>query len=195
MASRASKPALGKWVFQVMGIVLLASGARSAYAGGLHGFAAGMTLPQPVGTASTLLNHPAGVQLDAWLDGPSLTGEYLKFQVTGRWEPFKIVPIANTNLHLFSLLGGVHATSGGPGFLGLMPFVSLQGGPVYESLNLAVSSAIANTAWSFAVQVMPGVDITIYKHLGLAVSFPYEVILVKNPVAIWSSVFSVRWKL
>jgi hypothetical protein len=190
---RPSKVSRPFWLAAVLLAVSL-NGVLPAQAG-VSSFAAGITLPQPIGNAALILNHPVGFQADAWFDGFAAMGDFLKFQVTGKWEPFKVPTLSNSNFNLFGLMGGLHA-AGGPGFLGMAPFFSLQAGGVYESLSFSgAATGGVNSALSFAARIVPGLDVTLYRHLGLTFSFPLEIIFVKTPVPIWSSVFSVRWKL
>jgi hypothetical protein len=181
--------------FAVSALVVFAAFLSAPAQCAVTEFAAGVSMPTPMGDASQTLNRPLGYQAQVWLDAPQWFPKTLDFHLQATYQPFTVKNLPTATVGFFGLFGGVQAT-GGPSFLGITPFLALDIGGVYDVLSFSgASGASSNSGGSFAVQAVPGIDFPIFSHLGGVIEMPVAVVFQKSTLAIWNGSFSLRWKL
>jgi len=172
-------------------LTLLSGGAAQA---GISDVAAGASLPQLLGNASQTLNRTFGLQAEilyeeAWL------GEYLALHFAGSYHPYQIRNLSTINLNIAALFAGV-ALQSAPGLLGSSLFLALDvGGAVDWYTYSGVSNTQAVSAILAAGQVVPGLDVPVFKKFGVKLEFPLQAIFTRSPIYIWNGSLSLRWRL
>lgn len=179
----------------VLSCAVLGALPTSAAFAAIKAVGAGVSMPTPMGDASQTLNRPLGFQAEAWIDALKWLPSTADFHVEATYQPYSLRNSASLGVTLIGLFGGLQA-SGGATFAGISPFLSLDAGAVFSTLDRSSSSgSTSNNSLNFALQAVPGIDFPVFGNLGGVVELPLQVVFQKSVLAVWNGSFSLRWKL
>jgi hypothetical protein len=176
-------------------IVLLGlSFSGSVAHAGFGGVSLGASYPTALGNSYSTLNSRVGVQAEAWLNAGFLP-PILQFHFSTFYESFYLRNQTSVNMPTVGLLGGIQLQSPEHGSV-VSSFIALDVGAVYNSLSFSsVASAVTNNALNFAAQVVPGIDVPIYKSFGIQAEAPIRIVFFRQPWVVLDAVVSLRLKL
>jgi hypothetical protein len=186
-------------VAAAVGAIAIAGFSGTAYAG-IEEASAGVSIPQPLGSASETITRPASFAASVWAQTPTAFPNSVEFNVAFEYLPYRLKNASSDNSTQLNLnmIGGYAGLTlwGGASALGIRPYISTDIGVLYDFLTIpSASGTISNTGTAFALRAAPGIDLPIYSHVGLLIELPITVAFFKSTLGIWQSTFALRWKL
>ena len=183
-----------KWVgrFSIGCLALGILVGHSAYAE--IDIAGGISLPYPAGPPSLILRQSLSYEAElAWKDFG--LGPHVQLQLNGTYTPFTITNYPTANLYFGGVFVGI-GINGGADFP-LIPFFTAEGGGIYDALIIPTTSAVTqNSALSFGLRAVPGIEFPIVpKIVAAVIEVPATVTFIRTPFVIWSGSLMLRIKI
>ncbi len=160
----------------------------------MRAMALGVSVPQVMGASWQDFSAGMGAKLETWSDLPDLS-KGIDLHLQADYQQYSI---RNTDYGHFSvtsaMLGLQLKGSAEPARYSV--FMGIDLGAAYELLWLkAASSGNYTGSFAFLSQLTPGVDVTLYRGIGLVFEMPVRLLVQKSTLATWESSFSLRWSL
>jgi hypothetical protein len=163
---------------------------------GLTAVSAGATYPTALGYTYQALDRslPGGVQVDVWADGSWIADSFLLHGGVA-YEPLFVRNLNTVDINATFGFVGLQIQKGDY-LSGLSFFFSIDVGVMYDWMSFSgVTTSTADSAVSFANQVVPGFDLPLYGRFGIIGEMPIKLIYLRSAIVLFDPSISVRFKL
>jgi hypothetical protein len=174
-------------------LALMGLQSSVSFAGGFTGATLGVSVPSAMGDPYQALGNGIGGQIEALIDVGLFTNTQL--HIVGNYQRFTIQNTANiASVNMAGLLAGLQLQSDSYGN-SITPFTSLDVGAMADFTTFNASVAQMNSGIAFTAQMVPGIDIPLWKNFGLDLETPIRAVFVRTPTLFLDAVVAVRIKL